>query len=78
MEVIYSSETSVGFQRTIRRYIPEDSSLQELHVLGLKSYKGTQMIKNDTINAHKILVGGGRDRSGNLGGGIISTWMLKK
>jgi hypothetical protein len=28
MEVIYSSETSVDFQRTTRRYIPEDSTLQ--------------------------------------------------
>jgi hypothetical protein len=27
MEAIYSSETSVDFQRTIRRYITEDSTL---------------------------------------------------
>jgi hypothetical protein len=28
MEVIYTSETSVDFQRTIRRYIPQDGTLQ--------------------------------------------------
>jgi hypothetical protein len=28
MEPMYSSETSVDFQRTTRRYIPEDSTLQ--------------------------------------------------
>jgi hypothetical protein len=28
MEAICSSETSVDFQRTTRRYIPEDSTLQ--------------------------------------------------
>jgi hypothetical protein len=28
MEAIYSSETSVDFQQTTRRYIPEDSTLQ--------------------------------------------------
>jgi hypothetical protein len=28
MEAIYCSETSVDFQRTTRRYIPEDSTLQ--------------------------------------------------
>jgi hypothetical protein len=27
MEAIFSSETSVDFQRTIRRYIPEDGTL---------------------------------------------------
>jgi hypothetical protein len=28
MEAIYSSETSVGFHQTTRRYVPEDRSLQ--------------------------------------------------
>jgi hypothetical protein len=32
MEAICSSETSVDFQRTTRRYIPEDSTLQEKSV----------------------------------------------
>jgi hypothetical protein len=30
MEAIYSSETSVDFQRIIRRYIPEDGTLHSL------------------------------------------------
>jgi hypothetical protein len=30
MEAICSSETSVGFQRTTQRYIPEDSTLEEV------------------------------------------------
>jgi hypothetical protein len=30
MEAIYSSETSVDFQRTTRRYIVEDKTLHEL------------------------------------------------
>jgi hypothetical protein len=29
MEAICSSEISVGFQRTTRRYIPEDNTLQK-------------------------------------------------
>jgi hypothetical protein len=32
-EAICSSETSVDFQRTTRRYIPEDSALQDLYSL---------------------------------------------
>jgi hypothetical protein len=32
MEAIYSSETSVDFQRTTRRYIPEDGTLRN-HLL---------------------------------------------
>jgi hypothetical protein len=31
IEAVYSSETSVDFQRTIRRYIPENSTLQQLY-----------------------------------------------
>jgi hypothetical protein len=30
MEAIYSSETSVDTQRTTRRYIPEDGTLQNV------------------------------------------------
>jgi hypothetical protein len=33
MEAICSSETSVDFQRTTRRYIPEDSTLQIFYCL---------------------------------------------
>jgi hypothetical protein len=38
MEAIYSSETSVDFQRTTRRYIPEDSTLYNHRCEHLKSY----------------------------------------
>jgi hypothetical protein len=30
MEAIFYSETSVDFQQTLRRYIPEDSTLHKL------------------------------------------------
>jgi hypothetical protein len=33
MEATYSSETSVDFQRTKRRYIPEDKTIQNFDVL---------------------------------------------
>jgi hypothetical protein len=39
MEVICSSETSVDFQRTTRRYIPEDSTLHNYRCENLKFYK---------------------------------------
>jgi hypothetical protein len=35
MEVTYSSETSVGFQRTTWRYIPEDRTLHCLLFTGV-------------------------------------------
>jgi hypothetical protein len=38
MEAICSSETSVGFQRTTRRYIPEDNTLSNHRCESLKSY----------------------------------------
>jgi hypothetical protein len=38
IEAMCSSETSVGTQRTTRRHIPEDNTLQEDH--GLLGYKG--------------------------------------
>jgi hypothetical protein len=39
MEAIFSSEKSVDFQRTTRRYIPEDSTLHKNHRCeNLKSY----------------------------------------
>jgi hypothetical protein len=37
-EEICSSETSVDFQRTTRRYIPEDSTLHNYRCENLKSY----------------------------------------
>jgi hypothetical protein len=36
MEVICSSEMSVGFQRTTGRYIPEDNTLQKIRKLHLR------------------------------------------
>jgi hypothetical protein len=39
MEAIYSSETSVDFQRTTRRYISEDSTVHKDRCENLKSYK---------------------------------------
>jgi hypothetical protein len=38
MEVLRSSETSVEFQRSTRRYIPEDRALHNHHCESLKSY----------------------------------------
>jgi hypothetical protein len=37
MEAIFSFETSVDFQRTTRRYIPEDSTLHNYLCENLKS-----------------------------------------
>jgi hypothetical protein len=36
MGTIYSSETSVDFQRTTRRYIPEETTLQVSITVGFK------------------------------------------
>jgi hypothetical protein len=38
METIYSSDTSVDFQRTTRRYIPENSTLRNHRGEDLRSY----------------------------------------
>jgi hypothetical protein len=38
MEVMYSCETSVDTQRTTRRYIPEDDTLQNYRFENLTSY----------------------------------------
>jgi hypothetical protein len=38
MDAICSSETSVDFQRTARRYIPDDSTFQDHSCENLKSY----------------------------------------
>jgi hypothetical protein len=38
MEAIWSSETSVDFQRTTQRYIPEHSTLHNRRCENLKSY----------------------------------------
>jgi hypothetical protein len=38
MEAISSTETSIYFQRTTQRYIPEDNTLHNYHCENLKSY----------------------------------------
>jgi hypothetical protein len=43
MDAICSSETSVGFQRTTRRYIPEDNTLHKHRCENLKSYTGPSL-----------------------------------
>jgi hypothetical protein len=43
MEAIYSSETSIEFQRTTLRYIPEASTLHNHRCDNLKSY--TEVVK---------------------------------
>jgi hypothetical protein len=42
MEAIFSSETLVDFQRTTRRYIPEDSVLHNYRCEDFKSYKSQE------------------------------------
>jgi hypothetical protein len=38
MEITYSSETSISFQRTVRRYIQEDRNIYNHRCENLKSY----------------------------------------
>jgi hypothetical protein len=45
MEAICSSETSVGFQRTTLRYIPEDSIFHNHRCENLKSYINYKCLK---------------------------------
>jgi hypothetical protein len=47
MEAMCSSETSVGFQQTTRRYIPEDNILHNHRCENLKSY-----VRNDVLDVH--------------------------
>jgi hypothetical protein len=44
MEAICSSEISVGFQRTTRRYLPEDGTLHNHRCENLKSYIDNQYV----------------------------------
>jgi hypothetical protein len=44
MEAVYSSETSVDFQRTKRRCIPEVSTLHNHHCKNLKSYNASLVL----------------------------------
>jgi hypothetical protein len=45
MEAVCSSETSVETQRTTRRHIPEDDTLQNHRCENLKSYKTRSSVK---------------------------------
>jgi hypothetical protein len=55
MEMICSSETSVGFQRTIRRYIPEDRTLHNYGCENLKSFKGTDCYLSAEVSIVPLL-----------------------
>jgi hypothetical protein len=58
MEAICSSETSVDFQRTTRRYIPEDSTLHNHRCENLKSYTGICrriLVKLYNVTLHEII-----------------------
>jgi hypothetical protein len=59
MEAICSSEMSVNFQRTTRRYIPEDSTLRTdilIFISGTKSiyYSSSNKFRVDVTSAGKI------------------------
>jgi hypothetical protein len=65
----------VCFQRTTRRYIPEDRTLQE-------GQEWQEVQHGETRNAHKILVGKseGRSQLGDLSikGRMLLKWILKR
>jgi hypothetical protein len=46
IEATYSSETSIDFQRTARRYTPEDGTLHKHRRENLKSYRNDASMKN--------------------------------
>jgi hypothetical protein len=46
MEEIYISEMSIVFQRTTRRYVPEDSTLHNRVCENLKSCKNIQFFRH--------------------------------
>jgi hypothetical protein len=55
MEPIRSSETSVVFQWTTRRYIPDDSTLQgsyKITVLRTRSHGNTVLVENKVVIMH--------------------------
>jgi hypothetical protein len=49
-----SSETSVGAQRTTRRYIPEDSTLHNHRCENLKSYNVNKLSKILVVNLRTV------------------------
>jgi hypothetical protein len=51
-EAIRSSETSVETQRTTRRHIPEDNTLQNQRCENLKSYEGHSSFQHDKSRFH--------------------------
>jgi hypothetical protein len=52
MEAIFSSETSVDFQRTTRRYIPEDVTLHNHRCENRKSYKTQDLATEMVLHKH--------------------------
>jgi hypothetical protein len=70
MEATYFYEKLVGFQRTIRRYIPEDTTLPNHRCENLKSYKSNYLLIMrylptgvssffEVMTAKKFMIGGG-------------------
>jgi hypothetical protein len=71
MEAMCSSETSADFQRTTRRYIPEDSTLYNHHCENLKSY---------TVFLHRQVTHRYVRRFGKVGAAchLLSRWFLAR
>jgi hypothetical protein len=55
MKAIFFSETSVDSQRTIRRYIPEDDTLQNYRCKNFKSYKNAVNYYENKLNTVTLL-----------------------
>jgi hypothetical protein len=55
MEAIWSSETSVDFQRTTRRYVPEDSTFHNHRHENLNSYKENVGYKNYLLSLQELI-----------------------
>jgi hypothetical protein len=56
MEAVRTSETSVNFNVTTRRYIPEDSKLHIRHRENLKSFTNFRVSKNATKENNKAII----------------------
>jgi hypothetical protein len=56
MEATFSSKTSVDFQRTTRRYIPEDSTLHDQSCENLKSHEAYVCPLTKNIITHLFLI----------------------
>jgi hypothetical protein len=54
-QALCSSETSVDFQRTTRRYIPEDSALNNRRCETLKSYVNKYVKEYVPVQRHSVV-----------------------